>query len=237
MNNISEQQIETLYDFTRKHYVEYFDLQTELVDHLAHGIEAQWAVNDSISFDDALNVEFKKFGVFGFTQMVEKRQQAMNKRYNKIMWNHFLGFIFSPKIFVILAVFGLCLLLAIKIPFGPQIVYAVGGITYFAFIIISSINFKRYRSLTQKTDKKRWLLEEQINRYGSGTAIFFVPYYFYVIMLSNGESWSSGSLFFTYLIPFCVSLTLTVCYIAYVEIPELAKKYLKETYPEYELAT
>ena len=30
-----------LYAFTRKHFVEHFDLQTELVDHLANGIEQQ----------------------------------------------------------------------------------------------------------------------------------------------------------------------------------------------------
>ena len=224
MKNISEQQVEMLYDFTKKHYVEYYDLQTELVDHLAHSIEAQWAVNESISFDDALHEEFKKFGVFGFTEMVEKRQQAMNRRYNKIIWNHFLAFISSPKIFVILAVFGLCLLLVIKIPYGPQIMYAIGGITYFTFFIVSSINFNRYRTLTEKTGKKRWLLEEQINRYGTGTVMVFAPYYFYIILLSNGETWSSGPIFFTYVMSFCVSLTLTVCYIAYVEIPEVAKK-------------
>ena len=34
-------QIQKLYAFTIKHYVVHYDLQTELVDHLANGIEEQ----------------------------------------------------------------------------------------------------------------------------------------------------------------------------------------------------
>lgn len=47
-------QIERLYQFTRQHYVEWYDLQTELVDHLANAIEQQWQENPNISFEDAL---------------------------------------------------------------------------------------------------------------------------------------------------------------------------------------
>ena len=37
---LNESHIESLYQFTRDHFVEYYDLQTELVDHLANSIEA-----------------------------------------------------------------------------------------------------------------------------------------------------------------------------------------------------
>ena len=42
---LTQQQIDRLYQFTRQHYVEWYDLQTELVDHLANAIEAQWQEN------------------------------------------------------------------------------------------------------------------------------------------------------------------------------------------------
>ena len=64
---INIEQTNRLYEFTRQHYVEYYDLQTELVDHLANSIETQWQENPKIDFEDALKVEFKKFGVFGFS--------------------------------------------------------------------------------------------------------------------------------------------------------------------------
>ncbi len=95
---LKPEQIDRLYQFTRQHYVEWYDLQTELVDHLANAIEQQWQENPKISFEDALQIEFKKFGIFGFMDVVEQRQLALNKRYNKIVWKHFKAFFSIPKI-------------------------------------------------------------------------------------------------------------------------------------------
>lgn len=39
---INTSQIDQLFIFTRQHYVEYYDLQSELADHLANAIEEQW---------------------------------------------------------------------------------------------------------------------------------------------------------------------------------------------------
>ena len=39
---LTEEQIHELYKFTKKHYVEHYDVQTELVDHLANDIEQVW---------------------------------------------------------------------------------------------------------------------------------------------------------------------------------------------------
>ena len=52
---LNPSQIDRLYTFTRQHYVEYYDLQTELVDHLAHAIEAEWEQNSQFSFEEVLN--------------------------------------------------------------------------------------------------------------------------------------------------------------------------------------
>jgi SPX domain protein involved in polyphosphate accumulation len=89
---LSAEQIERLYQFTRQHYVEYYDLQTELVDHLANAIEEQWQQNPKLSFEEALQIEFKKFGVFGFMDVVEQRQSALNKKYNKLVLNELKTF-------------------------------------------------------------------------------------------------------------------------------------------------
>lgn len=36
---LTKTQIQNLYTFTKNHFVEYYDLQTELVDHLVNDIE------------------------------------------------------------------------------------------------------------------------------------------------------------------------------------------------------
>ena len=83
-NNISE-----LYKFTRKHFVEHYDVQTELVDHLANDIEAIWEENPNLSFEKARDKSFKKFGVFGFMNVVEEKHKQVGKRYRKVLWTLF----------------------------------------------------------------------------------------------------------------------------------------------------
>lgn len=96
---LNPSQIDRLYTFTRQHYVEYYDLQTELVDHLAHAIEAEWEQNPQFSFEEVLNNEFKKFGVFGFMDVVEKRQIALGKKYNRLVLKHLKNFLQYLKLY------------------------------------------------------------------------------------------------------------------------------------------
>ncbi|GAK93575.1 hypothetical protein JCM19298_2294 [Nonlabens ulvanivorans] len=100
---LNDSQIEDLYAFTRKHYVEYYDLQTELVDHLANAIEDQWELKPHLFFEDALQIEFKKFGVFGFTEVVEQRQKAMARKYSKLIWKHLKEYFKLPKILLLMS--------------------------------------------------------------------------------------------------------------------------------------
>ena len=79
---ISQIQIQNLYTFTRKHYVEYYDLQTELVDHLANDIEAMWKEQPQLSFEEAKTKAFKKFGVFVF------RPHSIKHSVNTSCWNY-----------------------------------------------------------------------------------------------------------------------------------------------------
>src|SRR5690625_6961258 len=98
MRKVNQKEIEQLYDFTRQHYVEYFDLQTELVDHLATGIEKNWQENPEMDFEKNLQQEFKKFGVFGFMKVIESHQKAMNKRYWKIIRREVKNELAKPKV-------------------------------------------------------------------------------------------------------------------------------------------
>lgn len=95
---VSAEQIEQLFNFTKKHLVEHYDVQVELVDHLANAIEEQWIENPNISFEDALQIEFKKFGVFGFTGLVEQKQAVLKDYYWKIMKRALIRFFSIPKI-------------------------------------------------------------------------------------------------------------------------------------------
>ena len=69
-----------LFKFCRDHFVYHYDLQVELVDHLASSIEEQWEINPEFSFERALYNTFRKFGVTGFSKIKEQKQKELARR-------------------------------------------------------------------------------------------------------------------------------------------------------------
>jgi hypothetical protein len=102
---LTETHIEKLYKFTRKHFVYHYDVQTELVDHLANDIENIWEEHPKLSFQDAQDKSFKKFGIFGFMDVIEAKQKQMNKRYWKIILRFAKEWFSIPKIVVTVSIF------------------------------------------------------------------------------------------------------------------------------------
>lgn len=225
---ITTEQIDRLYQFTRQHYVEWYDLQTELVDHLANSIEMQWQQNPKISFEDALQIEFKKFGIFGFMDVVEKRQATLNKKYNKIVWERFKEFFTVPKILISLFSF---LLLFFIFRFY---IYSKVTILICFFVILTSFwmgLFRQSRNQKKRNKKtgKKWLFKEIIFGHGSAAGLSYIPIQIVLNIDFNDNLGILKATFFSLLI---VSMALGE-YIILVIIPSKAEQYLKETYPEY----
>ncbi|WP_338376094.1 hypothetical protein [uncultured Flavobacterium sp.] len=229
---LNEQQIERLYQFTRQHYVEWYDLQTELVDHLANAIEVQWQQNSKLSFEDALQVEFKKFGVFGFMDVVEKRQAALGKQYNKLVWNHFKEFFSIPKIIGTASVFLFLVVLMLKYQFANIIIitlFIVSGIIFF----MGMIKLSRKNKKQTKISGKKWLYKDIIYGFGTFGGLSYLPIQ---IALQLYDKLSYFNLVSSVLISATVVSFLLFNYVILFIIPSKAEHYLKKTYPEYELA-
>ena len=231
MMKLSKEQIESLYQFTRQHYVEWYYLQTELVDHLANAIEEQWQQNPKLTFEDALQIEFKKFGVFGFMDVVEKRQAAMNKKYNKLVWSHFKDFFSIPKIIGTLSAIGILFLIMQRFSFAHIVVislFMVSSVIFWIEIIRMSKKNKRQSKLSGK----KWLYKDIIFGFGSFGGLSYLPIQIAFQIIDKFQ--------FNTLASIIISLTV-VCilifnYIILKIIPSKAEHYLKKTYPEYELA-
>ena len=155
MSKLTENNIQELYKFTQQHYVEWYDVQTELVDHLANGIEVQYQENPNINFEDALNIEFKKFGVLGFSEVVEEKTKALNKYYRRLVWQSFFNYFKLPKLLltlvVVLVVWQILnvssLVMTIFITLG---FFAVFQFVLFRYLIIKSRKNKRIEKQTGK---------------------------------------------------------------------------------------
>lgn len=223
---LNQEQIERLYEFTRQHYVEYYDLQTELVDHLANSIEEQWKENPKLSFETALNIEFKKFGIFGFMDVVGQRRLALKKKYTNLIWKHFKEFFTIPKIIVtVLMVLILDYLIQTYGMVLPLFMILI------AFLFIGIIYmFIKNKNQSKKTGKK-WLFKEIIFGYSSFTSIFYIQLQF----ISRIDESTTFSVFWTLFFSVLITSLALFEYIICIEIPSKAEEYLKQTYPEYNL--
>ena len=221
-------QIENLYAFTRQHYVEHYDLQTELVDHLANDIESVWQTQTSLSFEDARDKAFKKFGVFGFMEVLERRQKAMNKRYFKYLWTELKQWFTFPKLITTLALFfgiylGLSTIFARSFLIGLFVIICV-------FTINKSIQLKRQFKQRKALSSKKWMLEEMIFKQAGGSAVILLSqlpqlFNFSFSFLVNSYLVLGVSIFSTL---FCLWM-----YISFEVIPNKAEQLLNETYPEF----
>lgn len=176
---VTQENIERLYRFTREHFVEHYDVQSELVDHLANGIEQQWAIDPTIPFEEALNREFKKFGVFGFSELVEKRINSLEKKYFKIVIQLFLKqWIKFPEAPVLLGVVGLVYVVLTQFNYGYEIML----LFYLAIIVCSIVKMvqasNKHKKQFLETGKK-FMIDEYFKKYN--VAVFLLLPIFQIV--------------------------------------------------------
>jgi hypothetical protein len=230
---LTSQQIDQLYLFTHQHYVEYYDLQTELVDHLANSIETEWQQNPKLTFDEVLIKEFKKFGIFGFMDVVESRQAALGKKYNRIVWEHFKGFFGIPKIVLTLAMTVL-LFTVLKVSLYRDWIIIGLYLLLISFAFYEMIKSRKQRNHKKKSKEKRWLFEEIINQYGTFSGAILLPFNIMLQLINHVDSFLTNDYFLLGLSVVFIVLTIAL-FIIFKIIPSKSKTYLEQTYPEYKL--
>lgn len=110
---LTANQIEYLFAFTRKKMVHFYDLQIEIVDHLAERIKEGMAGNADLTFNQALDKVYAGFGIFGFAHIVKDKQEAMHKLGNKRFYRAFKDQFTWPRAVRTFFFIGIVYLLAI----------------------------------------------------------------------------------------------------------------------------
>jgi len=223
-------QIDQLYLFTRQHYVEWYDLQSELVDHLANAIEMQWQENPTLTFDEVLNKEFGKFGVFGFMGVVEEKQKFLGKKYRKLIWKYYTEFFRLPKI--ILTFLSMLLIYKLLIVFegAKDIIFGLIVILSLGFFV-STFYQEKVVSDKNKSNRKKWMFED-VSLQNRNNVFIVLP-----SLVINSFNLFFKESHFTIITAtiFSVSLVLLVLliYIKIKIIPKKVSEELAKTYPEY----
>lgn len=226
MKRINKDQINQLFAFTKKHLVEHYDIQAELVDHLANAIEEQWKENPDILFEDALNKEYKNFGVFGFSGLVEQKEGALRKYYLIRLKNELLAFISVPKVVITLCLtlffYTLFQLTALRsIQLFPAIIWGLFGYTAFDAI---------FQIIKNKTQKK-WLIQSVATYFYSLPLLIFCNFNFLFRLELTATATSLKifcmSLLLTFLLVFIYSMKKIIQPAIRKEIQKTQKRYLQ----------
>lgn len=234
MKQLTTEQIDALFVFTKKHYVEFYDVQVELVDHLANAIEEQWKENQKLSFDEALQTEFKKFGIFGFTGLVEQKQAELHKYYNKMLWNEMRSFISIPKVVVTLALYlGVYFFIKNTNEIGEM--FALGIlISSLLFFLFDGLRFIFKVKKEQKKQGRSWLIQSVAQSIFSFPMIGISGGYFSIInsFFSNEFGISNVGLHF---LSFFIVFQLLSMFVFYQVIKPSFTKSIQETERRYQL--
>ncbi len=124
---LSQEQIDNLFELCEFHNVRYYDVQIELVDHLASAIEALWEIHSEMPFEEAVFKVCGQFGVepyfqasyqsilpspfgikavekSGFEAIKEAKEKELRRKYNRLQLNYIGEFFHLPKIILTLAI-------------------------------------------------------------------------------------------------------------------------------------
>ncbi|MEO9570995.1 MAG: hypothetical protein ABJH82_10085 [Polaribacter sp.] len=231
---LTQSHIKELYNFTRKHYVEYYDVQTELVDHLANDIEQILEEKPKLTFEQARDKSFKKFGVFGFMTVVEQKQNQMTKKYFKTILSFAKEWFRLPKIILtILIAFAFYYIQ--EIPKAYFIYASIYGIIIFLEVFILFRNKRKSNKQFKETGKK-WMFQNIIQINGIGASALIMFYIFDYSIPNNAKDFLFMGDFRRFFSALLISAVVILGYITLIVIPQKAEELLEETYPEYKLS-
>ncbi|QIA07057.1 hypothetical protein [Draconibacterium halophilum] len=159
---ITQEENEQLFQFCRRHYVYHYDVQIELVDHLASAIEEQWQQNPELSFDEVLKNSFKKFGIYGFSKIKKQKERELKRKYNRLLWKYLVKFYRWPKVITtFICTLGLFLLFQI-VDQTFWIIATFAFLVLFGVIIYHRFFLKKIK--LQIIPGKSFLLADQLEK-------------------------------------------------------------------------
>ena len=186
---LTEEQVAQLFVFTTKHYVEYYDVQVELVDHLASSIEIEMEKNLELDFDAALNNVFNSFGIFGFADVVESSAKSVWKHQRKLWKQTFIKQFKWPNL---LRSMFIWIILFISLSIFPVKIVAI--ITALLIIPLSLYFLIIEQQYLKKYNTKKLVLTSQRFIYLS---LSYIPWYllqFFGSFIYKQELWLISSL-------------------------------------------
>lgn len=132
---LTNDQIQSLFTFCEKHFVKYYDVQVELVDHLASAIEIKMNTDSKITFEKALKAVHSSFGAKGFASLIKEKQEIAKRQSRKLFYRLFRDQFKWPKVITFFFLTTLIFIILSAEPFANKYfftaIFLLGPITIF----------------------------------------------------------------------------------------------------------
>lgn len=152
MVKLTDDEIRYLFKFAEKKMVRQYDVQVELVDHLASHIEELMSGEQALNFSDALDAVYAGFGTLEFDKLVKSRTNAAFRRGRKLWWVKFKSLFKWPEILTSIAIFGLLYLSGQLVGlFAISVIVAVSGFVMGLWMLGPHGTKKSFAGLTFST--------------------------------------------------------------------------------------
>lgn len=137
---LSTEHIQQLFDFIRRKYVHFYDLQSEIVDHLAAAIEDKMSGNKKLSFEQALDEVYRDFGIFGFAHVVREKEKQLDRQAQRMLWKEVVSLFTWPylllSMLILISLYTLTLIISMEV---VVIITFVVSVSYFSICAYKTI--------------------------------------------------------------------------------------------------
>jgi hypothetical protein len=127
---LTNDQIKELFAYTERMHIKYKDVQFEIVDHMASGVEDTMAANNKLTFSKALYNYAGTLPMRFFNDLIEEKEKALTQFWNRTFGKYMLGFLNIPR-----AIAFVILFLAFK-AVTPYLNFGAFNIIYITIVFI-----------------------------------------------------------------------------------------------------
>ncbi len=231
---LTEEQVTKLFAFCLKNEIYAYDLQIEIVDHLASSIEDQWLKNPDLSFGWALKNATQKFGKYGLKQLERKVKRQLRRNFNLILWDYFLQYFRWPKLIITSALF-LSILTLLRITLNNHWVIMTIAVSISIFsIYYHYFVFPKKLDIIPPAQKQFEILDYLKNINAKIGGIIQLPFWFLTFSKEMNMR-SLNTLKMEILISILFSLLLVFLYGHFFFLPQKIREYFYRNY--FEIAT
>lgn len=227
---LTPKEVDRLFDFCRKHYVNQYDLQIELVDHIASSIEGQWETDPKLPFQEALSKAFGNFGIFGFSKIKERKQMELQRKYNRLLFQYLIDFYKWPKA-LLTATLTIFLFMLFRLTNDVQVVTVSLSVLICIFLIVYHVYFFGKFFEIKTSRKESFLILDYLKGRQIMVSIAYQLVWIVSKIISNLNDTNHPKIEFAFAF-FLVGFTILL-YIYFFVVPQKVREHFTEQFPQF----